>query len=156
MYGSSLVAHVFLTTLGFGFAIALDFVMAAVAASRNPNTIRFVYEAIARYSRFIGPLFGVGILLGFGLAHERHDNLTQPWLLMTYALVVLMAFFGMGVGRRRYGRVLAAARAAENTVTPELERAIAGATPVAAWVLLVLMAALVAVMFLKPFSGTGS
>jgi Predicted integral membrane protein (DUF2269) len=156
MYASSLVAHVFLTTLGFGFAIALDFVMAAVAASRNPNTIRFVYEAVARYSRLIGPLFGVGILLGFGLAHERHDNLVQPWLLVTYVLVLFVAFFGMGVGRRRYGRVLAAARAAENTITPELERAISGATPLVAFVMLALMAALVAVMFLKPFSGMGA
>ncbi len=153
MYASSLVAHVFLTTLAFGFAIVLDFVLAAVAASRNPQTIRVVYEAIARYGRWIGPLLGVGILLGFGLAHERHDGPTQPWLLMTYALVLLAAFFGMGVGRRRYGRVLAAARTAENTATPELERAIAGASPLVAWVMLALMAALVAVMFLKPFSG---
>ncbi len=156
MYAPSLVAHVFLTTLAFGFSIALDFVLAAVAASRNPNAIRVVYEAVARYSRLIGPLFGVGILLGFGLAHERHDSATQPWLLVTYALVLLTAFFGMGVGRRRYGRVLAAARAAENTLTPELEGAIAGATPLVAWVMLALMAALVAVMFLKPFSGMGA
>jgi hypothetical protein len=156
MYASSLVAHVFFTTLAFGFAIAIDFVLAAVAASRNPGTIRVVYEAVARYSRLIGPLFGVGILLGFGLAHERHDSATQPWLLATYALVLLTGFFGMGVGRRRYGRVLAAARAAENTLTPELDRAIAGATPLVAYVMLALMAALVAVMFLKPFSGMGA
>ncbi|MDB5092677.1 MAG: putative integral rane protein [Candidatus Eremiobacteraeota bacterium] len=155
MYASSLVAHVFLTTLAFGFAIVLDFVMAAVAASRNPGTIRVVYEAVARYARLIGPLFGVGILLGFGLMHERHDSATQPWLLATYALVLLTAFFGMGVGGRRYSRVLAAARSAENTVTPELERAISGATPLAAFVMLALMLALVAVMFLKPFSGIG-
>ncbi len=146
MYAPSLVAHVFLTTLAFGFAIVLDFVLAAVAASRNPNTIRVVYEAVARYTRLIGPLFGVGILLGFGLAHERHDS----------ALVLLTAFFGMGVGRRRYGRVLAAARGAENMVTPDLERAIAGATPLTGWVMLGLMAALIAVMFLKPFSGMGA
>jgi hypothetical protein len=150
------VAHVFLTTLAFGFSIALDFVLAAVAASRNPNTIRLVYASVARYQRWVGPLFGVGILLGFGLAHERHDGATQPWLLVTYALVLLTAFFGMGVGRRRYGRVLAAARAAESTVTPELERAIAGANPLIGWVMLALMAALVAVMFLKPFSGVGA
>jgi len=156
MYASSLVAHVFLSTLAFGFAIAIDFVLAAVAASRNPNTIRVVYAAVARYQRWIGPLFGAGILLGFGLAHERHDGAAQPWLLATYALVLLTAFLGMGVGRRRYGRVLAAARVAENTLTPDLERAIAGATPLVGWVMLALMAALIAVMFLKPFSGMGT
>ena|ERR1700730_16310712 len=153
MYAPSLVAHVFFTTLAFGFSIAIDFVLAAVAASRNPQTILAVFSAVARYGRFVGPLFGVGILLGFGLAHERHDGVAQPWLLATYALVLLAAFLGAGVSRRRYGRVLAAARASGNTVTPQLESAIAGATPLIGWVMLVLMAALIAVMFLKPFSG---
>jgi hypothetical protein len=41
-------------------------------------------------------------------------------------------------------------------VTPELERAIAGATALTGWVMLGLMAALIAVMFLKPFSGMGA
>ncbi|MDB5028209.1 MAG: hypothetical protein JWO66_1898, partial [Candidatus Eremiobacteraeota bacterium] len=119
---------------------------------RNPQTIVAVYEGIARYQRFIGPLFGLGILLGFGLAHERHDAAGSPWLLITYALVLFGFAFSFGVGRRRYGRVLATARVAQNTVTPELESAIAGATPLAAWVMLGVMAALVAVMVFKPFS----
>jgi hypothetical protein len=124
-------------------------------AANGIRPIRVVYEAVARYGRLIGPLFGVGILLGLCRAHERRDSATQPWLLVTYALVLLTALFGMGVGRSRYGQVLAAGHAAENTLTPELERAIAGATPLVGWVMLALMAALVAVTFLKPFSGVG-
>jgi len=148
----SLVAHVFIATLAFGLAIAFDFVLIAIAKSRDVRVIRTVYEKVSIYSRWVGPLFGIAILLGFGLAGERHEPLWQPWLRVTYVLIIL-GFIAIGLARRRYTLILAAARNAGDSVTPELEKAIAGASPIIAWSMLVLMITLITVMFLKPFSG---
>jgi Predicted integral membrane protein (DUF2269) len=147
-----LVGHVFVATLAFGFAITRDFVIVAVAKSRQVETIRTVYETAASYGRWIGPLFGLAVLLGFFLAIERHEGLTQRWLIITYVLVLLGMGVGIGLGRRRTLTILEAARNAGATMTPQLDKAIAGAQPIGAWLMLAIMAVIIALMFLKPFS----
>jgi hypothetical protein len=77
-------AHVFFGTLAFGVSITLDLIAAAVARTRSLETIRTVYAIAAMYSRWIGPLFGVAILLGFFEAALRRESLAAPWLIATH------------------------------------------------------------------------
>jgi hypothetical protein len=76
----TLVAHVFFATLAFGFVIVGDFVLSAVAASRDPRAIRVAYGVAQRAGPMVGPLFGLAILLGFTVALERGESLLSPWL----------------------------------------------------------------------------
>jgi hypothetical protein len=136
--------------LAFGVGITLDFILVAIARTRRIETIGLVYKAVATSARVMGPLFAIAILLGFYIAHVRHEPLLATWLLVTYALVLIGIAFNAGVLQRRTQRVLAAVRDANGSWTPELEDAAANARPLGAWVLLILMAAVIALMVMKP------
>lgn len=150
MDGTSMAAHVFFGTLAFGIGITLDFVLVAVARTGRPETIRIVYEAVAKYTRFTGPLFLVTILLGVFIAIRRHESLISTWLLATYVLIVSGIAFNGAVVQRRTNSILRAVRGSTGSSTEELDRMIGAARPIGGWMLLIIMAAVIALMILKP------
>jgi hypothetical protein len=152
MDATLLVAHVTFAALAFGLAIVVDLVLTRIARTGDPATIRKAYRAAFPVAITIGPMFGLTLLLGLGLGLERHESLLQPWLLVAYALFAIGVILGAGVNRSKFMRIAAAAEhSPDGTPSPELSAAIAGATPVVAILTVVLLVALLADMFLKPF-----
>lgn len=146
-------AHVLFGTLAFGVGITLDFFLVAIARTRRLETIRVVYETVATHARLMGPLFVVAILLGVYIAYERHEPLLATWLVATYGLVAIGIVLNAAVLQRRTKRILAAVRESHGAWTPEVESAIATARPLGAWVLFILMAAVIGLMVMKPTWG---
>ncbi|HEX8806630.1 MAG TPA: hypothetical protein VF741_06755, partial [Candidatus Aquilonibacter sp.] len=88
----------------------------------------------------------LAIVLGFYLAITEGDSLTVLWLLVSYVLIVLAAIVTGGVIQRRNKQVLALIARSNDTMTDELHKAAAGATPLGAILLLVIMFALIGAM----------
>jgi len=91
-----IAAHVVLGTLAFGFLILFDFLLVAIARSRDVRVIRTTFGAAFRYARWVGILLGLAVILGFVLAGFEH-----------FAFGLGMARRGVrggGFGRRRRDR----------------------------------------------------
>jgi hypothetical protein len=135
--------------LAFGVGITLDFILVAIARTRRIETIGLVSKAVGTSARLMGPLFAIAILLGFYIAQLRHEPLRNvaPRDLRTRP-------HRHRVQRRRpsatHATLLAAVRDANGAWTPELEEAAVNARPLGAWVLLILVAAVIALMVIKP------
>ena len=125
MSGTSalVAAHVICTTLGYGALI-----VANVWLALNPRTAeRAVLEAQARsaltVSRIFGPLLGIGVLLGIAALAVTKLPAFSPWLVTTYALIVL-ALLIQGVvaipWHIRAQRALAAGSIVDRPRTPAL------------------------------------
>lgn len=139
-----LVVHVFFGTLGFGMAIAFDIVLVAIARSRRTEVVRVTYKTVSRYRPIVGGSFLLAILLGFFIAVVQRDSLVSPWLLASYAVLLAGgATYGLVI-QRRTARILAASDA-------ELQEMLGSVSPVGAWVMVTAMAAIIALMTLRPF-----
>ena len=79
VYSSSLVAHIFLTTLAFGFAIALDF--AAFVANAAVVEWVFSWPGIGRAGVEAALAGDVPLLLGFVLGPLMEENLRRAMLI---------------------------------------------------------------------------
>jgi hypothetical protein len=90
------VAHIICTTLGFGGLIAANVGLAL--AARGTVQVQRVREAVTAI-RIFGPLLGIGVLLGFGMQTTLHVPANAPWLLATYAAIVI------GLALQAYGSV---------------------------------------------------
>src|SRR5579864_3156619 len=102
-------AHVILGTLAFGTLILFDFMLVAIARSRDVRTIRNTFSTAFRYARWFGILLGLAVILGLILAGYEHLSFGSGWLVATYVLIVLAGVIGIGSTLRRHGQVLGAA-----------------------------------------------
>ncbi len=152
MHQAALVAHVFFGTLAFGFAITFELLMKSIGRSGDVRTIRTAFTLAVRYAIWIGPLFGIAVLLGFGVAIDRHEPLLQTWLVISYVLAAIGLFLGTGLNRPAFMGILEAAKVSpDDAPSPELKAAVARFNP-ATWLMVLLMIALITLMFVKPFS----
>lgn len=142
----ALTAHIFFATLGFGMAIAFELLLVSVGRSGRIDAIRAAYVAASRYRPAVGLSLLLAILLGFYLAIAEGDSLTVRWLLVSYVLIVLAAIVTGAIVQRRNARILALLTRSNGTMTDELQKAAAGATPLGAILLLVIMFALIGAM----------
>ncbi|HTX57104.1 MAG TPA: DUF2269 family protein [Candidatus Acidoferrales bacterium] len=134
-----LTAHVFFATLGFGMAIAFELLLVAVARSQHVDAIRTAYSVAARYRPLIGLSLLLAILLGFYLAMAGGYSLTAPWLLVSYAMIVVGGLtFGAFI-QRRTRRILSLVADSDAAMSEELRSVTASVTPLAAVVLLIVM-----------------
>lgn len=88
-----LVAHILFTTSGYAGLIAANIYLLSMSASADAGTMRAALGGWQRSVRVFGPLLGLGILFGFGLAAELRISLVSTWLVATYALIII----GMGI-----------------------------------------------------------
>jgi hypothetical protein len=84
-----LVAHVVLTTAGYVAFIATNVIVLVLCRAQQPAVVIAAVATWQRAARIFGPLLGIGILLGLSLAFEMHVPFASPWLVATYALIVL-------------------------------------------------------------------
>jgi hypothetical protein len=83
------IAHVLCTTIGYVGLIAANVWLLLFLRRQHPEMVIGAIGVWRRSAQFFGLLLGVGVLLGFGLAAIVRAPLASPWLLATYALVVL-------------------------------------------------------------------
>jgi uncharacterized membrane protein len=141
-----LTFHVFFATLAFGMSIAFELLMVGVTRTGRIDAVRAVFGAAARLRPIIGISFLVAILLGFYLAIAEHISLAAPWLLVSYAcLIVAGACYG-AIAQRRTRRMLALIAGSGDTMTDELAKAMSSATPLVAVIMALAMFLIIGAM----------
>jgi uncharacterized membrane protein len=126
----------------------------AVARSGDVRALRRVLAAEDRFAPIGGAIFLLGVVFGFLTAITGDFDLTQTWLLIAYALTVVILVTGLTYHRSQAEKLKAAATASPDDQPSDELRAIAGAPSVAvmntidglAWL------AIIYVMVAKPFS----
>src|SRR5437762_4217686 len=93
--------------ISFGPALLLRF----AARSGNVRTIQGVAESAISLSRFIGPVFSLGLIFGLTTALLGGLNFLAPWLLIAYVLFVAGTLVGV-LGEGRFTAQVATAAAA--------------------------------------------
>ena len=144
--------HVVFIVAAFAIVVGGGAMPRLVARSRDVRAIRVVFRAWMGYSNLIAPLFGLGALLGIATALVFRFDLLQPWLVISYVLVVIALVLGAGLDARWHGRVLTAALASpDEQPSEELEAALRDPIGLFAyWGLVALTAALLFDMVVKP------
>lgn len=89
MYWTLLVAHAAFTTAGYVGLIATNLWLLLLGRQQQASTVVAAVSTWRRSARLFGPVLGIGLLLGFWLASVAGVPLVTPWLIVTYALIVL-------------------------------------------------------------------
>lgn len=139
----------------------------AVAISQGPTfmlygamrrgdvaSIRGIAAQFNRLGRFIGPAFGIGVVIGLIAVFTGGYDPLAPWLIIAYVLTVIAFLTPQLVTGPRMMRVVQAAEASPlDAPSPDLRAAItANAGPIF-WVDSALIVLFVIDMVAKPFSG---
>ena len=115
--------------------------------------IRAVGEGFGRIGRFIGPMFGIGVVIGLVAVFVGGFDPLAPWLLIAYGLTVVAFLTPILVtGPRMMRAVEAAAASPTEEPSPELRSAIAAAAGPVSWIDAVLIVLFIVDMVVKPFS----
>ncbi len=83
-----IVTHVVLTTTGY-LGLTADSLWLFLLCLSPAGVEAEAIHTWRRLARIFGPLLGVGTLMGFWLAAMAGISLASPWLVATYAVVVL-------------------------------------------------------------------
>ena len=145
--------HILAMFLAVAFAQGPLLVLLAAVSRRDIPAIRGQLTAQMPLVRWIGPLFGLGILLGLVAMFTNGFNPLQPWLLIAYVLTIVAAVLPQ-FSSAAYGKRLGMALASSPGDTPSAElTAVMDDTAAKAliWLDMLVIAALVADMVLKPF-----
>jgi hypothetical protein len=87
LFSSLAVVHVFFTTAGYlGLIVANIWLLLLVRAQHSVVTLEAI-RTWRRSAQICGPLLGIGLVLGFGLAAVAHMSPATSWLIATYALI---------------------------------------------------------------------
>jgi hypothetical protein len=127
---------------------------AGIARTGDVRAIRRALAAEPRFQPAGGALFLLGIVFGFVTALTGEFDLTAPWLLIAYGLVVVVLATGIVYHGPRGRKLKALAEASPENEPSEALRALIDA-PSARVVTVVdglLWLALIYVMVVKPFS----
>ena len=115
--------------------------------------IRAVGEGFGRVGRFIGPMFGIGVLIGLVAVFVGGFDPLAPWLLIAYGLTVVAFLTPQLVTGPRMMRVVEAAAASPTEEpSPELRSAIGAAAGPVFWIDAALIVLFIVDMVVKPFS----
>jgi uncharacterized membrane protein len=135
-----MAAHVFCTTLGLSGLACVNIWLAQVVRQGDAGTTALAARSSLRVERIVGPLLGIGILLGFWLAIAAHIPLLSGWLLTAYGLIVLGGVTQAALAVPWHVK----AASGETALDP-------GRPALAAWAFTINMALLVFLMVLRPF-----
>ena len=117
------------------------------------TAIRGVGEGFGRVGRFIGPMFGIGVLIGLVAVFVGGFDPLAPWLLIAYGLTVVAFLTPILVTGPRMMRVVEAAAASPTEEpSPELRTAIGAAAGPVFWIDAALIVLFIVDMVVKPFS----
>jgi hypothetical protein len=153
-----LVAFKYLHIVSMFFAVALavstEIVLRRVATSGDAAAIRTVLPRIRPLGNVATLFFVAGVAFGIVAALTGQINLVAPWLLLAYAAFVGATLIGVMVTDPWAARLEAAAGATADGGSSEALQVVIG-DPMAragTWTLMLLIAALVFLMVVKPFA----
>jgi hypothetical protein len=137
------------TAVAMGYGSIL-FVRVA-ARTRQVDTLRGVLAAANRIGPFIGPAFGIGILLGIVAIFANRFNPLAPWLVIAYVLAATAILSSVVVLQPWLNRMNAAVEGATDTSAANAILA-DSRTQLLLGLDTLVMVAIIADMVLKPFS----
>lgn len=148
--------YVHVAAMFFAIALALstEQVVRRVAGSGDPRSIETAVSRSEPLSKASDAFFGVGIVAGIIAALTGNMNLLAPWLILSYVAVAAAFAVGMLVIAPWSKRLHAAAAASpRDAASAELLSVIHdGRARAGSWVLVGLIALLVFLMVVQPFT----
>lgn len=148
---------IFLHILTMFTAVALAYgshLLTLVAVRSNDvSTVRAVTRTVGRIGPWIGPVFGVGVILGIVAIFTNGFNPLAPWLVIAYVLTALAIVWANAFTvPHNKALAVAAGESPDDAYSDELRRAIRDNFGLIAVLDVLIIVALIADMVLKPFS----
>lgn len=146
--------HIVAMFFAVALAVSSELVLHRVATSGDVRAIRTASARVRPLSNIASVLILAGVAFGFVAALAGQFDLLAPWLLLAYAAFVAAMLLGFLVADPWAARLAAAAtHSPDDAPSEELTRVIADPMArVATWGLMLLVAVLVFLMVVKPFS----
>jgi hypothetical protein len=146
------ILHVLAMFIAFGFTTGVGILITAIAQRGDVLAIRGAVGVGRRLQTAGSLVLLLGVIFGFATTAAIGFGLTSKWLLITYALVILLLVLGVGVHRAWFGRLeKAAAASPDDHASEELKAVIddrmarlAGPASGLLWI------AIIALMVLRP------
>lgn len=139
-----LALHVCCTTLGLGGLVSANLPPALAAGHADALLLKRLARSALITNRIFGGVLGAGILLGLATMGAAHVPPTAPWLVLSYALIVIGIAFQATFAIPWQQRVV---HSAETVAHP------ARTARLIAVAFLLEFVALVCVMVVKPYAG---
>jgi len=147
------VAHILTLLLGVGASLGPEILMYRVARSADVRAIRTCFGLAAPLLKAAPALFMLGLSTGLTTVWAGGFSFTAPWLLISYALFVLMIFFNLRFRAPWVKKVLRLANASADTPSEPLLVALRDRRArVHMWSAPFALLAQVVLMVVKPFS----
>lgn len=141
------VLHIGSMFMATALAVGPLVVMYLVARTQDAPAIARTFSFSTSIGRMGGAMYGLGILFGVLAALTGSLDLTAPWLLTAYVLVIFLGVNGL-LAERWIGQVERAAEASRNA---ELDRLVRARSPVVSLTIMIgLTIAIIFVMVAKP------
>lgn len=153
MLAALVALHVLIMFSAVAISQGPAFMLHAAMRRGDVAAIRGVSGQFAPLGRFIGPTFGVGVLVGLAAVFVGEFDPFAPWLLIAYGLTVLAIATPRLVTVPRMMRVGQAAAASPlEEPSADLRAAITAATTPIYWLDAAILALFIIDMVVKPFS----
>lgn len=152
------IAFKYLHIVSMFFAVALalstELVLRQVAASGDVRAIRTTTARARPLGNIATALFLIGAAFGIVAALTGQINLLATWLILAYVLFIAATAIGILVSDPWLNRLQSAAGDSPEDAPSEMLREVIGepTARVAVWALMLIVAALVFVMVVKPFA----
>jgi uncharacterized membrane protein SirB2 len=144
--------HIFAMFAAVTLMFSPDIMFYKAASAGDVPTMRRI-GALSKVSVNVGiALFFAGIGFGFLTALTGEFDLTAPWLITAYLIVVALIVLGAGVENPHFLKISAAAERSGEEPSEELQRLIQSPVKHLGWVSAALYGAVIYVMVAKPFS----
>lgn len=146
--------HIVSMFFGVALAVSTELVLRRVATSGDVRAIRTTAVTARPLSNLATLFFVAGVVFGLVAAITGQFNLLAPWLLLSYAAFVAASILGFLVTDPWAARLEAAAVESVDEAPSERLIEVIGepAARAATWAMMALMATLVFLMVVKPFS----
>jgi hypothetical protein len=141
------VLHIGSMFMATALAVGPLIVMYLVARTQDSPAIARTFSFSTSIGRIGGGMYGLGILFGVLAALNGVLDLTAPWLLTAYVLVILLGLNGV-LAERWIGQV---ERAAQASPSADLQRLVRARSPIVSLTIMIgLTLAIIYVMVVKP------
>jgi hypothetical protein len=141
------VLHIGSMFMATALAVGPLIVMYLVARTQDAPAIARTFSFSTSIGRIGGGMYGLGILFGVLAALNGVLDLTAPWLLTAYVLIILLGLNGV-LAERWIGQV---ERAAQASPSADLQRLVRARSPIVSLTIMIgLTLAIIYVMVVKP------
>jgi hypothetical protein len=141
------VLHIGSMFMATALAVGPLIVMYLVARTQDSPAIARTFSFSTSIGRIGGGMYGLGILFGVLAALNGVLDLTAPWLLTAYVLIILLGLNGV-LAERWIGQV---ERAAQASPSADLQRLVRARSPIVSLTIMIgLTLAIIYVMVVKP------